>query len=144
MHFDIDGDFFGFGVSPLKPVIIAIFITVFGGVGIIGVNADMSHWASACIGFFVAFICSFLIYRFIIIPLYKIQNKGAVEQKTLVGQIGRVTLGMKEQKFGKISYVVNDNTYTAPAKSYNEEEIAKGNEVVIVDVKNNVFYVAKI
>lgn len=141
---DLDGDFFGFGISPLKPIIIAAFVTVFGGVGIIAEKNKLGDYLSLFIALIFSIAVSFLIFRYVLVPLYRLQSKGAVEQKDLIGHIAKVKLTIKEDKFGKISYIVNDNTYTAPAKSDNNETIEKGEEVAIVEIKNNAFYVKKL
>lgn len=141
---DFDGDFFGYGISPLKPIVIAAFVTVFGGVGMIAQKSNLSIFVSFIIALFFALMISFLIFRFVLVPLYRIQSKEVVEQKELVGHIAKVALTIKENQYGKIIYTVNDNTYSAPAKPENDEMIERGEEVVIVDIKNNLFYVKKL
>ncbi|MDK2787708.1 MAG: hypothetical protein PWP07_933 [Epulopiscium sp.] len=140
---DMDGDFLGIGISPLKPVIIAVFVTVFGGVGIIAEKNNLGDIISLIIALIFAVTVSFLIFRFVVVPLYRLQSKGAVEQKALIGHIAKVTLTIKDGQFGKIHYVVDGHTYSAPAKSVNNETIEKGDEVVIVEIRNNTFYVKK-
>lgn len=140
---DLDGDFFGFGISPLKPVVIAAFVTVFGGVGIIAEKNSLGDYISLLIALISAITVSFLIFRFVLVPLYRLQSKDVVEQKALIGHIAKVTLTIKKAQFGKIIYVVDGNTYSAPAKSDTDEVIEKGEEVVIVEIKNNAFYVKK-
>ncbi len=145
MELDLDfGDLFGGGISPLKPIVLASFVTVFGGVGIIGVHSGMGILSTTIIAFVIAFMTAWLLFRYIVVPLYKAQNTSAVEQQSLIGHIAQVTLGMKEAQFGRMKYVINGNTYTAPAKSDTKEEIIKGSEVAIVDIQNNTFYVKKI
>lgn len=141
---DLDGDFFGFGISPLKPIVIAAFVTVFGGVGIIAEKYNLGDIISLIIALIFALAISFLIFRFVLVPLYRLQSEGPVEQKGLIGHIAKVTLAIREDQFGKITYVVNDNTYSAPAKSDTNETIEKGEEVVIVEIENNAFYVKKL
>ncbi|NLK21707.1 MAG: hypothetical protein GX308_06415 [Epulopiscium sp.] len=143
-EFGFDGDFFGFGISPLKPVVIAAFVTVFGGVGIITEKSNLGDYISLFIALVSALTVSFLIFRFVLVPLYKLQSKGPVDKEGLIGQIAKVVLTIREGQFGKIIYVVNGNTYSAPAKSDTNELIEKGEEVVIVEIRNNAFYVKKI
>jgi len=136
-----DGDFFGYGISPLKPVVIAAFLTVFGGVGIIAHKNNFNNKLSLIIALAFAITISFLIFRFVLVPLYRIQSKEVVGQKELIGHIARVVLPIRDGECGKIIYTINDNTYSAPAKSENQEMIEKGEEVVIVNIENNVYYV---
>ncbi|SFH29791.1 Membrane protein implicated in regulation of membrane protease activity [Desulfotomaculum arcticum] len=153
---DIDGDFDtapetdadGPGteapISPFKPVIMAAFLTVFGGVGIIGAGYLKMHLAIALpLALACGLLISTLMYKFLLVPLYKAQT-GAVSQRDLIGQIATVTMGIYEGRFGKITYVVNGNTYTAPARTVDGEEIPGGTKVAIVDIKKNVYMVTKI
>jgi len=138
------GDMSGAAVSPLKPVTIAAFITVFGGAGMIfiknGYSAVIAIVAAACLGFMV----SYLLYRLIIVPLSSAQSTSAVPQAELVGSLAYVTLAMKDKDFGKIHYSVGGNTYSAPAKSIDGKIIGKGVPVVIIDINKNTFYVKEV
>ncbi|MDF2519994.1 MAG: hypothetical protein K0R84_622 [Clostridia bacterium] len=141
---DVDGDLSGATVSPLKPITIAAFVTVFGGTGMIllknGYSALISLVLSAAIGFMI----SYLLYRFIVVPLYRAQNTSAVSQAELIGGLAYAALPMKGGSFGKIHYSVGGNTYSAPAKSIDGAEVSKGVPVVIIDIKKNVFYVKEV
>lgn len=144
--FDIDGDIDIQGhmsfmtVSPLKPIVILTFITVFGGAGLM----SMERWGSISslfIALAAAFLVSFAVYRFIVVPLYRAQNTSAISQKELIGREANVALGMEGESFGKIIYIVNGNTYTSPAKSIDGAKISRGEKVVIEKIENNVFWV---
>lgn len=141
---DLDGDVAGVAVSPLKPITIASFVTVFGGVGMIffknGHGALIALAAALIIGFAVAFS----IYRFIVVPLYKAQNTSAVSQKELIGCLAYAALSMQNKDFGKIRYTVEGNTYSAPAISIDGASIPKGVPVVVIDINKNVFYVKEV
>lgn len=141
---DFDGDAAGVTVSPLKPIIIVAFTTVLGGIGIIcmksGLAAVIALLIAAGSGLFIAYI----IYRFVVIPLYKAQNTSAPSQTELVGYKARMKLGTKGDSFGRVSYVINGNTYTAPAKSLDGKEINSNEDVIIVEIHKNVFFVDKI
>lgn len=142
IDFDTEFDFLGLPVSPLKPVLMAAFVTVFGGVGMISMERGVEGVVSIGIALFFAFLAGALFYRYIIVPLYKAENTGAISQEELIGHLAKISIGIKGKGFGKISYTVNGNIYTAPAKSIEEIDIAVGTEVVIIEIKNNIFYVA--
>ncbi|MCG8400551.1 MAG: hypothetical protein MJA84_03035 [Firmicutes bacterium] len=147
--FDTDSGIAGGGkgdtiISPFKPVLIAAFITVFGGVGIIGLEyLGYAALITLVMAFSSAFLISFLMYRLLIVPLYKAQSTSAVSQKELIGLPAVVQLDIRSNSFGRITYNVNDSTYSAPAKSMDSEEILKGNKVAIVDIDKNVFLVTR-
>lgn len=133
-----------FPVSPLKPIVIASFVTVFGGIGMICQILHYSTLMSVLVALFTAFATSSLLYSFIVVPLYKAQNTSAVSQKALIGAIAKTTLPIKTKQYGKITYCINGNTYSAPALSVDKKDIEMGAHVVIIDIKKNTFYVKEI
>lgn len=140
--FDFDGNFeMGSNISPLKPAIIASFVTVFGGVGIILMRKNISFFSSLSFATIIAFIIAFIIYRYIIVNLYKAQNTSAVERQKLIGSKAKVTLTIRQGGYGKITYFVNGNTYNSPAKAENGGEIIVGKEVEIVYISKNTYFV---
>lgn len=138
-HTDIGGT-----VSPLKPVTIAAFTTVFGGSGIIMLKNGHSIIAALMVAALLGLTIAFMLYRFLIVPLHKAQSTSAVSQAVLVGSLAYSTLPMEDNSFGKIKYTVEGNTYSAPCKSIDGKLITKGVPVVIIDIKKNIFYVKEV
>lgn len=131
-------------VSPLKPIVLATFVTVFGGVGLICTINDLSPAASVIISLVSGAAAAFFIYRCIIVPLYRAQNTNTVSRKMLRGSIARVSLPIRGDAFGKITYTAGGNICSAPARSADGEDIEGGDPVVIVNIEKNTFYVKKI
>lgn len=142
-HLDIDVNGVGpiFSVFPLKPITIVSFLTVFGGIGVIGSEHGISPVILFIIAFVSALIVSFILYKFVVVPLYKAQNTSAVSRKSLVGTRAIVITPIYENGFGTISYVVNGSKYNAPAQHVGKKAIKQGEEVIIYEIKDNVFYV---
>ncbi len=133
-----------FTVSPLKPIILASFVTVFGGIGMICLNSGLNVGAAAIIAALSGLAVAYILYRFVVVPLYMAQNTSAVPQAELIGSIAKTTLGIRGSSFGRIKYQAYGNTYSAPAKSVNGEDIIRGVSVVIIDIRKNLFYVKEI
>ncbi len=131
-------------VSPLKPVVLTTFVTVFGGVGLICTLNGFPQTASVIIALISGVAASFFIYRGIIVPLYRAQNTNTVSRKMLRGSLARVSLPIRGDSFGKIIYTSGGNTCSAPARSADGEDIEGGDPVVIVNIEKNTFYVKKI
>lgn len=127
-------------ISPLRPSVIASFIIVFGGAGLLLMRTFAPLFAVPMAGLFGVGV-AYLFYRFIITPLSKAQNTTAVEIQSLIGHPAKVTERIPQGQFGKITYKVNDSTYTAPAKSESGNEIARGTSVEIVYIEKNAYYV---
>lgn len=140
---DLDGDVHGLAVSPFKPVVITAFITVFGGAGLMASSKGFNPIATFAIAVVSAFIIAGLFFKLVIVPLHKAQNTSAISQHSLIGHKAKVDLSMTGGAFGKITYIIGGNTYTAPAKSENGDDILKGEAVTISAIKDNVFYVSR-
>lgn len=130
-----------FSVFPLKPITIVSFLTVFGGVGILGSKNGLNEILIFIIAFFSGLLASTLLYKLVVVPLYKAQNTSAIYQKQLIGVKAIVITSVLKDGFGTISYAVNGTKYTAPAKHVNKEAIAQGQEVLIFKIEDNIFYV---
>ncbi|WP_207707349.1 OB-fold-containig protein [Crassaminicella thermophila] len=143
MDFDGDMHIHFFTILPIKPITIIAFITVFGGVGIMCSNKGVRPIFTFLIAIFLAYAIALLVYRFIMIPLYKVQNTSAASQKELIGLDAVVKSSIMERGFGQIAYVKNGNTYYSPAKHVKGEYIEAGTKVFIVDIKDNIYYVEK-
>lgn len=131
-------------VSPLKPIVIVSFITVFGGIGVIGTHYGLNSILTFLLALISARIVSHMLYKCVVIPLYKAQNTSAVFQQSLVGTRAVVISPIIEGGFGVISYIVNGSKHNAPAKHINKQFVSQGEEVIIYDIRDNVFYVQPI
>ncbi len=131
----------GVTVFPLKPITIVSFITVFGGIGLLGTSYKLNVIIIFIIAIISGGIVSFILYRFVLIPLYKAQNTSAVSQAKLIGMEAKVISPILEDSFGTISYTVNGSKYNAPAQHINKKSVSQGENVMIYEIKGNVFYV---
>lgn len=136
---DFDIDFHG-TVSPLKPSVIAAFITVFGGTGLLFVRFLPLYSALPMAGLSGVAV-AFLLYRFIIQPLARAQNTSAVEIQSLVGHTAKVTEKIFQGGYGQITYHVNGNTYSSPAKAEDGGEVKRGASVEIMYIQDNTYFV---
>ncbi|KNY27435.1 DUF1449 family protein [Pseudobacteroides cellulosolvens] len=129
----------------INPLVAVSFLTVFGGIGILG--TEYFKWVAILVflvSFVSAVIVSFLLYRFIAIPLYKSENSSDVSRQDLISTPAEVISPILEDGFGKIRYVVNDIRHTAPAKHIEGKPVEQGKRVVICKLDNSTFYVSEI
>ena len=144
LDLDLDGDIFGVSVSPIKPIIIMSFITTLGGVGIICINKGINPLVSFLIALVVGASISTILHKFVVAPLYRAQNTSAISQQELIGYRAKTKINIIGDKFGSITYVVNGNTYSAPAKAIDGMDIYQGEEVKIVSIEKNIFFVVRV
>lgn len=142
--FDIGLDGLGIDISlPLNPVLYIVLLTVFGGVGmILKMTTALAAVFIILIAFAAGTTVSILLYKFVIKPLKKAQNTSSPDNDDLIGVLASVTEKIQEGGFGQISYVVNGNSFTAPAKATEGKAIAAGEEVSICWIQEHVFFVA--
>lgn len=131
---------------PLSPIVYILGITTFGGGGWI-LHIIFPNCPSplvVIISLFVGIFTAALFYKGVISPLHKAENTSAPAQEELVGLVAKVVEKIPENGFGEISYIVNGNTYIAPAKSTDNAPIEKQTDVSICWIEQYVFYVSKL
>lgn len=126
----------------LKPNLIILFCTLFGGFGLIFVNNGISPPLAAFPAGLIGLVGAAIINKFLI-KLLKNQSTVATSQRDLIGHLGKAALNMQGEQVGYIIYAVNGNTYQSPAKSFEKTPIKIGEDIIIVDIKDNLFYVKK-
>ena len=134
------------GISFFSPLVLASFITAFGGLGIVfsGIKATESVWLSAPLSVAGAFcIATAVLWLF---NLVFTRSQGSSESKvaTLVGQVATLISPIPENGVGEIAYVQGGTRYTAPARSENRAVILQGQTVKIVRVVGTQFYVESV
>jgi membrane protein implicated in regulation of membrane protease activity len=133
-------DFDTGGASPFKPIFIALFLTAFGGLGLIFYSLT-GPWLAAVIGAVGGFLLTYVILRYILMPLKRWQNTTTHEKQSMIGKTAKVTESILQGGFGKITYIVNDKFVSGPAKSESGEPIERNSEVEIVYIEKNNYYV---
>ncbi|MBU3227250.1 NfeD family protein [Clostridium algidicarnis] len=126
-------------ISLMRPAVLAVFSTVFGGVGLIGIR---NGWKYTILIATVLGICSAIfIWRFVIVNLLKAENTSSVKRKDLIGSEAFVIETILEGKVGSITYVANGNKYSSPARCIRATKISVGEKVIIEEIKENTFFV---
>jgi hypothetical protein len=130
----------GGAVSPLKPSVIAAFITIFGAAGLL-LHGRMTVIFLLPAAAFAGLTVAFCMYRFIIVPLYNAQNTSTVDIQYFVGMKAKVTEKIIQGGYGQITYQANGNTFTSPAKAEDGGAIDRHSTVEIIYIKDNTYYV---
>ncbi len=129
----------------INPLVAVSFLTVFGGLGILGVK--FFNWLPVIV-FIVALVSGVIVasvlYNFVAKPIYRSENTSDVSREKLVGVSAEVTTDILENGFGTIKYTVNSIMYTAPAKHIDEKAVKQGKKVVICKIENNTFIVSEL
>lgn len=139
-----DIGFFDIPVSPFRPIVIAGFITVFGGIGLLlHKYYSLPAVLSSIAAFAAALLISFIVYRFVVVPVYRAQNGNVHSINDVKGLDAIVTSSIVGSSFGRIRYTADNQFYSAPARSEDGSDIRQGEKAVIVRIDKNVFYVKR-
>ncbi len=136
---DID---FGFEfpfASLLRPAILAAFLTVFGGMGLLGLKNQWTYVFAIALA--SALIISIIISKFVFDKLKKAENTSSIRRKELIGVEAVVLETILEHGIGSITYTANGNKMNSPAKSMDGTKILRGEKVIITKVDKSIFYV---
>jgi membrane protein implicated in regulation of membrane protease activity len=131
------------GISFFSPLVIASFITAFGGLGILfsDVKATQDVWLSAPLSAAGAFgIASLVLWLFNLV-FSRSQSSSESQVATLVGQTGTLITPIPENGVGEIAYVQGGTRYTAPARSETRVAVPQGQAVKITRIVGTQFYV---
>ncbi|MCL1996748.1 MAG: hypothetical protein FWG63_11125 [Defluviitaleaceae bacterium] len=134
------GDFDNSAFSPLRPAPISAFLVVFGGVGMLFYES-LGFTMVLIISAFLGVVISYLVIRFVLMPLHRAQNTSTVDRQSLVGHHAVVQVKIPQNGFGKISLNVNGSNVSSPAKSEDSNEISTGTTVEIVSIERNIYFV---
>ncbi len=146
-HADFDAGHADFDIGhsdfllPMKPFTIMIFLTVFGGCGIILIRF-LLPLLTLPISFVVAYIISYSAYRLIYLRLVKAQTT-AKKAAAAIGVEAIVLEKIPEGGMGRISYKVDGNILSGAAKELKTHSggFSKNQRVFIHEIKDNIYYV---
>jgi membrane protein implicated in regulation of membrane protease activity len=137
---EVEGMVFGF----LKPSLIAIFLVVMGGLGLILTpRLEGLTLIVAAISFMAALFVAGMLNRFVIIPLQKAQNTSAFNMQDTIGMSATVISPIPQNGYGKIRYSVSGSVVTSPAKSEDGTAVPAGEAVSIIYVEKNTYFVRR-
>ena len=126
---------------PLRPTSFICFFAVTGGIGSIGLMVGwlriITHIIAISSGYTLSMLLGVLLPR----KLIRAQNTSAAERRELIGLRAVVVSTILENGYGRISYVVRENSHSAPAKHIDGNRVPQGSVVAICKIQNNTFYV---
>lgn len=134
------------GISFFSPMVLACFVTAFGGLGIVftGIEATSSVWISAPLSIAGAVCTSLGVLWLFNFVFSKSQGSSEAHVASLVGQTASLLTPIPENGVGEIAYVQANSRYTAPARSEKGVAIGNGETVRITRVVGTQFFVERI
>jgi len=132
--------------SFLQPILIAVFLTVGGGVGLLlSGRVENAVWAWNVLGISImsGFLVAAAINRFVMVPLRKAENSSSFNIQETIGKMASVISPIPQGGYGKIKYNISGAVVTSPAKSEDGNEIRNGENVEIIYISENTYYVRR-
>ena len=131
------------GISFFSPLVLASFVTAFGGLGIVfsDIKATASVWMSAPLSAAGAICIAFLVLWLFNLVFSRSQSSSESKVASLVGQTATLITPIPVNGVGEIAYVQGGTRYTAPARSEQHIAISQGETVRINRVVGTQFYV---
>jgi len=136
----------GTALSLLRPTLIAVFLSVTGGLGMIfsaRMDGPLSEIIVAGISIAAGIVVAGMINRFLIVPLYKAQSTSAFHKQDTIGVAAQVIARIPQGGYGKIKFNISGSVVTSPAKSEDSNEIRSGENVEILYIEGNTYYVRR-
>jgi len=128
--------------SPLSPIVVAMFLTSFGGSGMITSGPlKLDAWKSVPISIVAAFAVAALTFGLFYKLVQITQASSEATVAGLVGMAAEVIVAVPRDGLGKIAYVARGSRYTAPARSATGTTIAVHTPVTIRRIEGSTFYV---
>jgi hypothetical protein len=128
-----------FGVFDSR--VISVFLTAFGGFGLIGAYLGYGAAGSSLFGLLGGVVFGMAVFYFGKF-LYGQQASSTVLPEDLVGRKAQVIVAIKPNQLGQISCLIGDERVEKLARSLAPDEIAMGETVRISSVGSDVVFVA--
>ncbi|MDM7920819.1 MAG: hypothetical protein QUS14_00850 [Pyrinomonadaceae bacterium] len=131
--FDHDGGNTGTDFGLLDSRVISVFITAFGGFGVIGVQLGYGAFVSSMIGLLGGVIFAGVVSAFGRFLIGQ-QASSSVTDNDLIAKTAQVTVSIKPGEVGQITARIGDERVERIARSANGEEIKPGTIVKISSI----------
>lgn len=122
-------------VSPLSPITIATFVTVFGGVGVLSLQFfQVDPKLSLVFASLSGVVCAGFMYLLFSQVFIRAQASSEVRRNELIGLEGEVTVPIGQTSPGQVVYVTKSGRMSSMARSVDGSAIPRGQFVRIVRV----------
>ncbi|HZE99176.1 MAG TPA: hypothetical protein VE981_19385 [Planctomycetota bacterium] len=129
--------------QPLSPVSIALFVTAFGGIGMLlkklGQPAYVHVPAAAFSGMIAGGVAAYAIFK----VMQATQGSSHARTGEEIGSEAEVTISIPNGGLGEIAYVVRGSRFNSPATTVDGKELPAGLKVRIVKKTENTYLVQK-
>lgn len=132
----------GEGIPFFNPTVMMAFITFVSASGFILESATTWYsWIILIASVVIGAILDILLYFFFLLPMSLAEVSTAYTDESLAGEIGKVITPIPIDGYGEIVIDTVNGLLSKRATGFDNEEIAYGKEVLVIDVKEGTFFV---
>lgn len=127
----------------LHPVIVLSFFIFLSAIGY--VLEWFMNWGSLVIlivSSILSIIFVSLLYIFVLVPIRSAEQSWGYSEEALMGSVGTVIVSIPIDGYGEVMVQWKSGVISKPAVSYDNEALPQGERVLIIEIKDGVFYVS--
>lgn len=91
----------------------------------------------------ISFVLTVVLNVFLFIPLSRMESSTAFKIEDMQGEVGEVTLSIPADSVGEVTVMTGLGVVTRTAKSYDGSHIDQGEQALIIEVEDQIFYVVQ-
>lgn len=132
----------GEGIPFFNPTVMMAFVTFVSASGyILEAATTWNSWIVLIVSIAIGAILDFLLYFFFLVPMSSAEVSTAYTDESLAGEIGKVITPIPTDGYGEIVIDTVNGLLSKRATGFDNEEIAYGKEVLVIDVNEGTFLV---
>lgn len=124
--------------SLLNPIALAAFLGGFGAVGLMSRGAGATSWLALGGALSGGLLLSAALFRLFVRYVLAAEGSSPSAREAAIGKIASVSTAIPAVGLGSITYVANGRRHTVPARTADDQSLARGCEVVVVAVADNI------
>ncbi|WP_188454623.1 NfeD family protein [Virgibacillus oceani] len=126
-----------------NPTLVLSFIAILSAAGyILEISTSIHSLVIFIISLVLSGILVTLLNLFILIPLSSAESSLVYTDDDLKGRVGKVIISIPDDGYGEVVISGKGGTISKSAKSFEDQPIPEGTEVLVIDIKNGVVFVS--
>ncbi|MFB1050292.1 NfeD family protein [Paraliobacillus sp. JSM ZJ581] len=126
-----------------NPLLLFGTLAVVSGSGVLLTKyTGISHIYVLIISLMIGLLAYFVIYYLLVIPLSNAESSTSVSIHDLVGKTGEVITSIPANGYGEVFIASTNGSRSETARSFDYVDLKQGSEIVVIEVKEQILYVA--
>ncbi|GAA0328711.1 hypothetical protein ACFQ4Z_20715 [Oceanobacillus oncorhynchi subsp. oncorhynchi] len=127
----------------LHPVLVLSFFIFLSAMGyVLEWFMDWSSLIILIISSILSIIFVTLLHLFVLVPIRSAEQSWGYSEEALIGSVGTAIVSIPIDGYGEVMVQWKSGVISKPAVSYDNEAIAQDERVLIIEIKDGVFYVS--